>query len=146
MASATAPRILIADDDHTLRELMILLLSNDGYAPHAVSSQEAARAAIRRESWDLILLDTLGQGPNERSYAILSDLCREARGTPVVLTTGLDAMARWGRDNNLFAEVALKPFELDWFLNRVSRLVSTANVARVSAHRQRHWNTSVWAS
>jgi DNA-binding response OmpR family regulator len=146
MAPSAGPRILIADDDPMLRELMILILTAEGYSPHGVSTQKEALDAIGTERWALILLDTLGQGPNDRGYAALTGICQEASGTPVILTTGSDAMANWGKTNPRFADVALKPFLLDWFRGRVADLVASASVtSRDRAHRD-HWRTSAWTA
>jgi len=128
MASSAAPRILIADDDDALRELLILLLANEGYSLQGVSTEEEALSAIKAEPWALILLDTLGQRPNDRGYAALTSIARAASGTPVMLTTGWDSVARWGRANPDFADVALKPFHMDWLLGRVYALVASPSI------------------
>jgi DNA-binding response OmpR family regulator len=128
VASSATPRILIADDDDVLRELLVLLLATEGYSPVGVSTPEEARSAIGAEPWALILLDTLGEGPGVRAYAALTNLCEKAAGMPVMLMTGSDSTAHWGETNPAFADVALKPFEMDWFLRRVADLVPRANV------------------
>jgi len=58
MTSASSrPRVLIADDQWNVCEALRLLLKSDGYELEMASSPEAALALLRRESFDLLLLD-----------------------------------------------------------------------------------------
>src|SRR3954468_2522994 len=59
-ASATCdmtPRILIADDQPDLLDALRLLLKGQGIAIDAVTSPEAAVAALQAEPFDLVLMD-----------------------------------------------------------------------------------------
>ena len=55
--SATQPRILIAEDQPDLIDALRLLLKGAGIDASAVSSPEAALAAVSTGSFDLLLMD-----------------------------------------------------------------------------------------
>jgi DNA-binding response OmpR family regulator len=128
LASLTGPRILIADDDPVLRELLSLLLTTEGYSPEGAATPEAVLSAIKAEPWALILLDTLGATPGDPAFTAMSNLCQAAGDTPVMLMTGSTTVAKWGESNSAFADVLVKPFELDSFFYRVKRLTANAAV------------------
>jgi two-component system OmpR family response regulator len=83
--SETAPtRILLVDDEPTLREPLAAYLARQGFVVRESDSAAAARAALVEETPDLVLLDVMMPGEDGLS------LCRhltETRGLPVILLT-----------------------------------------------------------
>ncbi len=59
MSAICAPerRILIADDQHDLLDALRLLLKNEGIVMDAVTSPDAVVEAVRRRTYDLLLMD-----------------------------------------------------------------------------------------
>jgi sigma-B regulation protein RsbU (phosphoserine phosphatase) len=85
------PRILIADDQSDLVDALRLLLKNEGMRVDAVSSPEAALAAIRGGSFDLLLMDLNYTGDTtsgREGIALLSRVQALDRLLPVVVMTG----------------------------------------------------------
>ena len=82
-------RILIADDDPVMRELLVGLVQDLGYEAQAVPDGEAALAAITARPPDLVLSDVSMPGLSG------FDLCRRLKANPatrlipVVLITGI---------------------------------------------------------
>ena len=82
-------RILIADDDPSMRELLTGLVQDLGYEAQAVPDGEAALAAIAARPPDLVLSDVVMPGLSG------FDLCRRLKADPatrlipVVLITGI---------------------------------------------------------
>ena len=82
-------RILIVDDDRTVRLSLGVMLRHCGFEPEAVDGAEAALASVRREAPSLILMDmnfsgaTTGQDGLELLQRVRI-LCPE---TPVILMT-----------------------------------------------------------
>jgi putative two-component system response regulator len=70
-------RILIADDDPQMRELLLGLIEDLGYRPQAVPDGTAALAAVLANPPDLILSDVGMPGLNG------FDLCRRLKAGPV---------------------------------------------------------------
>lgn len=60
------PKILVIDDDHDTAELMLALLTDEGYAPSVVYSAEskAVREAVDRLAPDCVLLDSGARDPS----------------------------------------------------------------------------------
>ena len=59
MSAICAPerRILIADDQHDLLDALRLLLKNEGIVMDAVTSPDAVIDAVKRRTYDLLLMD-----------------------------------------------------------------------------------------
>jgi DNA-binding response OmpR family regulator len=79
-------RILIADDDRHLVELLRATLDEAGYEAVSANSGLAAAALIEREDFDLLILDVLMPG---MSGDALADLMHQLKpNVPVLLMTG----------------------------------------------------------
>ncbi len=83
--SETAPvRVLLVDDEPTLREPLADYLTKQGFAVRQAEDAAKARAALLEEAPDLVLLDVMMPGEDGLS------LCRhlsEAKNIPVILLT-----------------------------------------------------------
>ena len=126
-----SPRVLVAEDDRSVRESLVMALGLDGYDVHAVSDGEQALDAVLtsgdREP-DVIVLDVM------MPFLDGLSVCRRLRArnvkTPILMLTarhevadrvsGLDA----GADDYL-----VKPFALDEL---------SARAARAHAPHERH--------
>jgi len=81
--SATRRRILIVEDDRTLRQALTFNLELEGYEVRgAVDGQQALEWA-RNDRFDLILLDVMLPGMS--GIEVLRTLRGEGRGTPVII-------------------------------------------------------------
>ena len=81
-------RILVADDDAAIRDLLAEILTDEGHRVVQASTVEDALGLSRVEDWDLFLIDTLGQaddGPTEEYEGLVRALAGRA---PVILCTG----------------------------------------------------------
>src|SRR3954465_9097088 len=67
-------RILVVDDDHRLRDLLVRYLGGEGYEVKAVSDAAGMDKQLARERYDLLVLDLML--PGEDGLAI----CRRLRG------------------------------------------------------------------
>ncbi|MCB2064241.1 MAG: response regulator, partial [Novosphingobium sp.] len=78
------PRLLLVDDEATLREPLAEYLSRQGFGVSEADSAAKARTLLRDETPDLVLLDIMMPGEDGLS------LCRhlvETRDIPVILLT-----------------------------------------------------------
>jgi len=91
-ASCTAERrILIADDQHDLLDALRLLLKSEGIAMDAVTSPDAVVAAVRRRTYDLLLMDLNYTGDTTSGREGIDLLARVRQHDdllPVVAMTG----------------------------------------------------------
>lgn len=79
-------RVLIVDDEHTIRESCATVLRQDGYDVTVVGRGEEAEELLRRQHFEIVLLDLYMQGVPGLT---LLDTCLErSPGTLVIMMTG----------------------------------------------------------
>jgi sigma-B regulation protein RsbU (phosphoserine phosphatase) len=108
IACALKPRVLIADDQPDLIDALRLLLKPEGIQMEAVSSPDAAVAAVQRGEFDLVLMDLNYTGDTtsgREGIDLLSRIQAVDNTLPVVVMTGwgsvdlaVEAMRRGVRD------------------------------------------------
>ena len=111
-------RVLVADDDDAMREVMSLALAKEGFSVTRASTAAEATAAVTSQSFDLVVADIyLGDGSG---LDVVEALTTGGAATPVILVTarGTIETAASARTRGVFDYLA-KPFELDRFLSRV---------------------------
>jgi DNA-binding NtrC family response regulator len=114
-------RVLIADDDTDFCDVVSFALADEGFDTQAVTTPEDALAALRGDSWSLVLLDSLGTTPGPSFDAMLAQLSAAAGDTPFVLASGWTVHA----EAEGVAAVIRKPFDLDPFLALLAQLIGT---------------------
>ena len=105
---STTPRILIADDQADLLDALRLLLKAEGLHMAAVTSPDAALAALKGSSYDLLLMDLNYTGDTTsgtEGIDLLSHVQAIDSSLPIVVMTGwgsvdlaVEAMRRGVRD------------------------------------------------
>ncbi len=129
---SAVPRILIADDEQSMREWLRILFQRDGFDVLLAEDGEQARQILRREFVDVVLTDI--RMPRVDGLALLEDVRTQAPDTIVCMMT-----AHWTRDSEEWATArrlgaaALleKPF-------RDVTLVSLQVRQLIDARRMRH--------
>ncbi|HJP72205.1 MAG TPA: response regulator transcription factor [Candidatus Limnocylindria bacterium] len=76
-------RLLVVEDDHTLRQALSFNLVREGYEVSGVATGEAALDAARSEGLDLILLDVMLPGMS--GVEVLRTLRADGVTTPVII-------------------------------------------------------------
>ena len=82
-------RLLLVEDDTTLRQALTFNLTREGYEVAAVGDGEAALEAARNERLDLILLDVMLPGMS--GVEVLRVLRRDGVSTPVIILSAKGA-------------------------------------------------------
>jgi CheY-like chemotaxis protein len=117
--AAHPKRVLVAEDDAAMRDLLLLVLSERGYAVECVSSgsQLIRMLSERRpdgslcEPFDLIVTDVRMPGVSGLDAI---DLLRRSGGiTPVIAVTAFPHDATRNRAQRLEIRLLAKPFDLD---------------------------------
>lgn len=80
--------VLVADDEEEIRSLLRLYLEKDGYRVLEAADGIAARALLKKEEIDLVLLDLMMPGLN--GYQVLRKL-REESNIPVMILSAKSA-------------------------------------------------------
>lgn len=114
-------KLLLAEDDAMLGTSMDKGLTRAGFVVDWVRSGAHADAAIRSESYDVILLD-IGL-PDASGLDLLKRWRQQELGTPVLMVTARDAVRDRVAGLNLGADDYLpKPFDLDELIARIHAL------------------------
>jgi len=120
-----ATRVLVVDDEPSIRLLCRVNLELDGHEVLEASSLATAREELDREVIDVVVLDV--HLYNERSDALVAECHARRPPIPVMLVTGSVEITDAGLSD---ADAILpKPFELDQLLSTVR------NLARATAPR-----------
>ncbi len=123
MTPTRAPhRILIVDDEDDLRELLSHVLSAQGYEIQSASNGEDAISTLKRESFDLALLDI--QMPKMNGIQVLRFITEHSPATKTIMLTGfadlknaMDAREFGARD------FISKPYKLDDVLSTIRQVL-----------------------
>lgn len=119
-------RILVADDDGDIRDLVTFKLAQAGYAVDAAADGAAALAAIQANTPQLAILDVMMPGLSGIDVLRRLREQEETRHLPVILLTArsrdtdIDAGFATGAD-----DYVIKPFSPRELLHRVNTLLRT---------------------
>jgi two-component system response regulator AtoC len=113
-------KVLVADDDRTIRRNLVRLLQSEGYHALEAADGEQALKCIRSEGPDAVLLDL--KMPGRDGLEVLSELGSALAELPVIVVTAfggsaaaIEAMRRGAYD------YLSKPFDLDEVLLTLKR-------------------------
>jgi DNA-binding NtrC family response regulator len=84
-------RVLVADDEMKLRELMVRELSRKGHEVEGVGDGESALGALREREYDVVVLDM--KMPRKEGIEVLRDLQSFPEHPQVVVMTGFQEVA-----------------------------------------------------
>ncbi|MCI0548680.1 MAG: sigma-54 dependent transcriptional regulator [Candidatus Rokubacteria bacterium] len=79
-------RVLVADDEKNLRELLVRELARKGHEVTGVPDGKAALERLREESWDVVLLDM--KMPRAEGIEVLRELHEFPESPQVIVMTG----------------------------------------------------------
>lgn len=118
MTTQTRFRILIADDDPAIRELLTQILSDDYDVAEAINGEQALEG-IQSGKYDLILLDF--QLPGMTGIDVLKQLRDRQGELPVILVTGHGSpnVAIQASSLGVYGFVS-KPFDIDYLLQLIT--------------------------
>ena len=125
-------RVLIADDDPSIRRMLGVSLRKDGYQTADASDGREALEAMRAGQADLVLLDLMM--PNVTGWQVLTEreAAPELRKIPVIVITAGRGDRVTSISNDGICALLPKPFELEALRALVkSCLVEAGPVAQV---------------
>jgi DNA-binding response OmpR family regulator len=114
-------RILIAEDDRALREVLQRGLREAGYVVDAVENGDAAEVALRGKEYELAVLDW--RMPLRSGVEVIDRVRRAGVLTPILLLTARDAPIDRVHGLNAGADdYLIKPFDFPELLARLQAL------------------------
>jgi two-component system alkaline phosphatase synthesis response regulator PhoP len=124
-------RLLLVEDDPTLRQALAFNLTREGYEVTAVADGEAALDAARSERLDLVLLDVMLPGMS--GVEVLRVLRREGVATPVIILSA--------KGDEIDRVVGLKVGADDYVAKPFSRPELLARIEAVLRRQRREADT-----
>ncbi len=113
--------VLVVDDERTIRELVVEVLRDEGYAAVGAADGRAALEAMEEVEPDLVLMDVMMPGLDGRGAYLAMRARPQGLSVPVVL---LSAVADPARLPPGVAAFLPKPFDLEQLLALVARLLA----------------------
>lgn len=119
-------RVLVVDDDATVRDLLKVILEKEGYAVSVAADGKEAIRFVRGKPVDLIITDIIM--PEQEGLKTIFDLRREYRKIKIIAISGggqyglkdyLEAAAAFGADRTI-----AKPFDRKELVKAVRELLS----------------------
>ena len=138
MSEQAPVKLLLVDDEPTLREPLAEYLTGQGFSVSEAESAALARSHLAREHADLVLLDIMM--PGEDGLSLTRHLV-ESRDIPVILLTARgEAMDRilgleMGAD-----DYVVKPFEPRELVARIRSVLRRATKANGASAAQEDWH------
>ena len=124
-------KILVAEDDGTVREFVVRALRQQGHDVAAVADGLEALALLGAERFDLLLADIVM--PELDGIALALKVAKDYPEMPVLLMTGYSAERQ--RAHNLDAlihDVITKPFTLRQICDAAAQVLGRQNDAKVN--------------
>ena len=117
------PRILLAEDDDSLRGFLSRALERAGYEVTSCADGEEA-AAVLDQDWDLLLTDIVMPGMDGIEVARLA--AARHPGLRIMFITGFAAVALSAAQASPQAKVLSKPVHLRDLVTEVEKMVAAA--------------------
>jgi DNA-binding NtrC family response regulator len=115
------PRVLVVDDDETIRDTLYELLSEE-YLCQTAETAEKAFARLEAEPYDVVLTDI--SMPGLSGLELLGHVLQKFPNTPVIIISGISDQEHAQGLIRLGAfDFLLKPFSLDVVEKSVTRAV-----------------------
>lgn len=138
-------RILVLEDDDSMRQLLAEVLEDEGHQVLAVARGQEAVEAAGTETLDLVILDIRMEGLD--GLEALARMQENLQGAASLVVTGYASEEDTVRALRLgVSDYLRKPFDLAHFLERVQRLLSETRRRRLREGREERLRTlTSWA-
>jgi CheY-like chemotaxis protein len=119
VAEGRRPRVLVIDNDASVREVVGYLFQDFGYECETAADGPRGLARFDEGGWDLVLTD-LGM-PEMSGWEVVEAIRQRSRTMPIVLITGLISPEVIRRSAELGLPVVPKPFRSEVLRAAVAR-------------------------
>ena len=123
-------RVLVVDDDPALRNMLTLLLEQEGFEPRAVADVDQALACLACDTIDAVVTDLIM--PCRSGLVLLAEIQGRHPHVPVIALTGSESPALREAALVLGARMVLrKPFGLPALVELLGQMTRDAARARL---------------
>jgi DNA-binding response OmpR family regulator len=120
----TPPRILVVDDEPSVRELLERILRSRGFEVKTADGGEEGLELAQRERFDLILLDVMMPGVDGKEVCARLKVSPSTAPVPIIFVTALDDPAKRTECMALgAADFSKKPLRAEDLLARARRAI-----------------------
>ncbi len=124
-SAALTHRILVVDDEPSMRKLISIVLANSGYEVESAEDGAVAWEALQSGHFDLLITDQ--NMPRLSGLELVKNLRLASMDLPVVMVTGAVPEEELAQDASLHLTATIsKPFELSHLLETVSHALHLA--------------------
>ncbi len=121
-------KILIADDERTIRESVAMVLGDEGYEAHEASNGKEALELLTEQDFDILITDL--KMPEMDGMALIKESFKICPQTSVIIITAHASIESAIEALRMGAfDYILKPFDFDDLLLRVERLMEHKDLA-----------------
>lgn len=120
--TAKSRRVLVAEDDHTLRQLLVEVLTLDGYETRSAAHGVEAFQVLEQWIPQVIVLDVMMPRMDAAHFRTTQRERPDLRDIPVILVSAVRHLDDY-RDSLAPAAVISKPFHIEEFLGLVRSIV-----------------------
>lgn len=117
------PRVIVLEDDHSLRDLLLEALAGEGLEVGAAESFEEMRQAAARGDADIVIADFWGGSQRTLPQSDRDQILELCSYVPVILLTGRTWAADTSAEELGARAIIRKPFDLDDLLRTVEAAV-----------------------
>ena len=127
MQLQNSARILVADDEQGIRELLELELGLQGYAIETVTNGQEAIDKIKKEKFDLVLCDI--KMPKATGIQVLKEARKYNPDMRVIMMTGYGEEANYNDSMRFGASGFIsKPFHIDEVVASVEKAINSTKI------------------
>jgi CheY-like chemotaxis protein len=110
MTAAQPVRVLVIDDDSSVREIVREVLTTFGYDCHTAADGRSGLVRFDEGGWDLVLTNLVM--PEVSGWDVVKAIRRRAPSTPIIVLTGSTDSAVMQQASEWQVPVVSKPFSL----------------------------------
>ena len=128
---AVQQRVLVVDDEESMRQLLEIVLGNDGYKVLSVATVEEACARVKEQGFDVVLTDLRIGQEHAAGMQLLSWLRENDPSIPAIMITAHGSVETAIEAMKLgAADYIMKPFKNDEMRLLVKRAIDQRNLMR----------------
>ena len=124
------PRVLIAEDDDVICKLLHTIVERNGCSATVASNGAEALAALKREPFDLLVLDLMM--PVVNGYEVIEHIRSMPERPAILVVTAMTGDRFLELDGDVVAAIIHKPFDTQSFGTLVADIANSMAARRAS--------------